>query len=108
MIALQLHSTSSCGCSVEALPQREPSPEQLHSASGIFLVVSGMGCPTCALRVRNGLLGLEGVLDAQVNLEWGLAQVLYDPARLQPERLPDAVAAAGRASHHRYSAQVLA
>lgn len=108
MIAIQLHSTSSCGCSVAALPQREPSPEQLRSASGVFLLISGMGCPTCALRVRNGLLGLDGVLDAQVNLERGLAQVLYDPARLRAEQLPQAVAAAGRTSHHRYSAQVLA
>lgn len=108
MIALQYHSTSSCGCSVEVLPQRVPSPEQLRGASGVFLLVSGMGCPTCALRVRNGLLGLDGVLDAQVNLGRGLAQVLYDPARLQVEQLPQAVAAAGRESHHHYSAQLLA
>jgi len=77
-------------------------------AAGVFLLVWGMGCPNCALRVRNSLLGLDGVLDAQVNLERGLAQVLFDPARLQAEQLPEAVAAAGNDSHHHYSAQVLA
>jgi copper chaperone CopZ len=93
---------------VETVQKPAVTPEEMSTAVGTFLLVSGMGCPTCALRVRNGLLGLNGVLDAQVNLERGLAQVLYDPARLQAERLPDAVAAAGNDSHHHYSAQVLA
>lgn len=96
-----------CGCHVEPV-QKVVTAEQMGTAAGVFLLVWGMGCPNCALRVRNGLLGLDGVLDAQVNLERGLAQVLFDPARLQPERLPDAVTAAGDGDHHRYSAQVLA
>lgn len=98
--------TPHCGCHVETI-QKSVTPEQMAAAAGVFLVVWGMGCPNCALRVRNGLLGLDGVLDAQVNLERGLAQVLFDPARLQAERLPDAVAVAGDGDHHRYSAQVL-
>ncbi|RLT33159.1 MAG: heavy-metal-associated domain-containing protein [Chloroflexi bacterium] len=66
-----------------------------------------MGCPNCALRVRDSLLQIDGVLDARVTLERGLAQV-FDPATVQPDRLPAAVAAAGDDGRHRYLAQVLA
>ena len=95
-----------CGCHVEAI-QKHVRPEQIDAAARVFLVVWGMGCPNCALRVRNSLLQLDGVLDVQINLERGLAQVFFDPVALQAEQLPDAVAAAGNDGHHRYLAQVL-
>lgn len=94
-------------CHVEAL-QRPIDPERMAAAANVILLVWGMGCPNCALRVRNSLLQTDGVLDVQVNLERGLAQVYYDPATLQSDRLADAVAAAGNDGHHRYLAQVLA
>lgn len=36
--------------------------EALSKAMVAYLAVGGMGCPCCAMRVRNGLLGLDGVL----------------------------------------------
>ena len=48
------------------------------------LAVWGMGCPRCAMRVHNGLLGVDGILLVEVILERGMAGVAYDPAQVDP------------------------
>jgi copper chaperone CopZ len=93
----------------QVIPLDKPaSPQQLAEAETAFFLVSGMGCPTCAMRVHNGLLQIEGVVAADVILNRHLAKVWYDPQVLQPEvlaaRLP-AVTADGR---HHYTAHLLA
>lgn len=79
----------------------------LASAAAAYLSVSGMGCANCAMRVRNGLLNLEGVLVAYVELERGLAAAAYDPQRITPDDLVQAVANAGNDGRHHYQAQFI-
>jgi copper chaperone CopZ len=93
-------------CHVEPL-EKPVDPVVLQSATAVFLMVQGMGCPRCAMRVRNGLLGLEGVLMADVFLEEGMAVAAYDPARVETGDLIGAVAAAGGDGRHHYEAQVI-
>ncbi|MFQ5344022.1 MAG: heavy-metal-associated domain-containing protein [Anaerolineae bacterium] len=102
-------------CHVE--PLDKPLDEsKLATAMAAYLAVGGMGCPRCAQRVRNGLLGLEGVLLADVFLEQGLAAAAYDPQQLSPDDLVGAVAGAGNPSissghsdgRHHYWAELLA
>ncbi len=93
-------------CHVE--PVEKPLDEAaLANASTVNLVVQGMGCLRCAMRVRNGLLGLDGVLTADVFLEEGMAVAAYDPARVETGDLIAAVAAAGGDGRHHYQAQVI-
>lgn len=93
-------------CYVE--PLEKPLDEAaLATAMAAYLAVRGMGCPRCALRVRNGLLGLEGVLLADVFLEQGLAAAAYDPQRVSLDDLVNAVAGAGNDGRHHYWAEVL-
>lgn len=73
--------------------------EALESAAGALLGVMGMGCPTCATRVRNALLSDPGVLSVRMDLSHGLARVAYDRQRTTERRLLDAVAAAGDVRH---------
>jgi copper chaperone len=82
-------------------------PETLVQAETAFLLIQGMGCPVCAMRVHNGLLRLDGVLAVEVALTPGLARVRYDPAQVTPEAFPEAVAEAGNDSPHHYSAHIL-
>jgi len=79
----------------------------LESAQAAFLSVSGMGCPRCAARVRNGLLLLDGVLYAKISLETSSAAVAYDPDRIHETDLVTAVAHSGDDGRHQYRAQVL-
>jgi copper chaperone CopZ len=93
-------------CHVEPL-EKQVDPVALASAEVAYLAVWGMGCPRCATRVRNGLLGLDGVLTAEIFLADGLAVAAYDPARIVTEDLVTAVAAAGNDGRHRYQARMI-
>ena len=93
-------------CHVDPL-QKSLDQSDLEGAVAAYLAVSGMGCPNCATRVSNGLLGLEGVLAVHVDLKQGLAVTAYDPEFVSPEDLIQAVANAGRDGRHHYGAQFI-
>ncbi len=86
---------------------KQLSAKDMAQAYSAFLAVQGMGCPSCAMRVHNSLLQLDGVYAVEIDLERALAHVLFNPARTPVGTLPLAVAAAGNDGRHNYSAQVL-
>lgn len=79
----------------------------LHSAAAALLHVTGMACGHCAARIRTGLLGVPGVLSAQVDLGDAVARVNFDPSRVELQALLDAVADAGHDGHHEYRATLV-
>ena len=93
-------------CHVEPL-EKPLDRTMLSSAMAAYLAVWGMGCPRCAMRVRNGLLSLKDVLFAEVILEQGIAVVAYDPERVTPNDLLVAVESAGNDGRHHYMAKVV-
>lgn len=93
-------------CHVEPL-EKYVNPEELREAHMAILAVWGMGCPNCAMRVRNGLVGLDGVVSADIDLERGLAFVDYLPAKTDLHALILAVAAAGNDGRHNYRASII-
>ncbi|AGK57122.1 ATPase P [Hyphomicrobium denitrificans 1NES1] len=60
----------------------------------VVLPIEGMTCATCAGRVEKALRSLPGV-EATVNLTAEQADVNFDPARLDPSKLGEAIARAG-------------
>jgi len=94
------------GCHVEEI-EKPVDDEALRQSSLAIMTVQGMGCPTCAARVRNGLLERPGVVRAIVRLEKGLAWVNFDPGAVTAEGLAEAVSEAGRASNHTYRGVVV-
>ena len=91
-------------CHVDPIEKIATVEERQNSASAL-LAVKGMGCPNCAARVRNSLLSLSGVVDAQVLLEAGMAEIKYNPDLTNVLALVDAVARAGGDARHQYRAQ---
>ena len=61
------------------------------------LPIEGMTCASCAARIERKLNRLEGVT-ASVNYATEKAAVAYDPERVEPEALVEAVAQAGYAA----------
>jgi copper chaperone len=61
----------------------------------IQLTVTGMTCGGCVNSVKNVLSALPGVQSAEVTLNPGQALVVYDPARVAPAALIQAVIDAG-------------
>jgi copper chaperone CopZ len=94
------------GCYVEPVV-KEIDQNALARSLTAVLSIAGMGCPRCALRVRNGLLRVEGVIVADVVLETGIAGVAYDPKTTSSADLLEAVAHAGDDSHHIYAAHFI-
>jgi len=79
-------------------------PELLRAAAYVDLAVAGMDCPHCGNRVRNALLGLAGVVDAEVDVTAGLAHVWFVAEHIRIEDMLAVVVEAGEATHHRYLA----
>jgi len=61
----------------------------------IPLKIKGMTCWTCEYPVKNALKKLPGVVDAKVSAKDGKAIVTYDPAKVTPQQMVDAVKKAG-------------
>lgn len=93
-------------CHVEPL-EKPVDNTALQTAQAAFLGVYGMGCPRCAMRVRNGLLLQNGVLFADVDLTRSMAVVAFDPHQVIPDDLTTAVANAGNDGRHHYQAFVM-
>ncbi len=93
-------------CHVESL-QKTATLEEQQSTTSALLAVEGMGCPNCAARVRNSLLTLTGVVDAQILLDRALADVTYNPQLADIPALVKAVARAGGDGRHEYRAHVI-
>jgi copper chaperone CopZ len=92
-------------CHVE--PVDKPlDQDALNKSLTAVLAVDGW-LPALRMRVRNGLLRLEGIVLVDVLLERGVAGVAYDPERVTTQALTEAVAAAGNDSHHVYRAEFI-
>lgn len=59
--------------------------------------IDGMSCGHCVARVQKALSKLDGV-DVR-NVEVGSAEVGYDPSRVSPDQILEAVDAAGFEPH---------
>lgn len=57
--------------------------------------ISGMSCAHCVARVEKSLKDVDGVKEVKVDLETGKATVKYDPKKVEPSKLEDAVKEAG-------------
>jgi copper chaperone len=61
----------------------------------VTLRVDGMTCQGCVRSVTNVLHGVPGVCRAEVSLERAEATVEFDPARVSPAALKQAIEGAG-------------
>jgi copper chaperone len=59
----------------------------------LTLQIDGMSCGHCVARVKKALSNLDGV-DVR-NVEVGSAEMSYDPSRISPDQVLEAVDAAG-------------
>lgn len=94
------------GCYVAPV-HKETDPQRIRGRAFARLALSGLGCPNCAARVRNALLSLDGVIEADVTLAPQQATVTFDPTQADPDQLTAAVHWAGIASRHRYRSVIV-
>ena len=57
------------------------------------IVIEGMSCQHCVMRVKKALSGLAGVSDSVVDI--GSAKVTYDESKIQKKEIEEAIIKAG-------------
>jgi Cu+-exporting ATPase len=79
-------------------PEKKP-PEEVGSGEPqvgkASIEIIGMHCASCAVAIEDSLNKLEGVSKAAVNFATEKAYVEYDPAKVRPQDLEQAIKAAG-------------
>lgn len=93
-------------CQIEPIEKVADPDESARQESAIF-AVWGLGCPNCAIRVRNGLIATRGVLDAHVDHLAGMAWVVFNPELVTTNALVDVVAQAANDGRHEYVARLI-
>ncbi len=88
-IALGSALALSTSCSTTASAQAPA--EKTASAQTVALTVEGMTCASCSVAVRTALKKLDGVKDAKVSVSEKRALVEYQPAKVTPRQMVDAV-----------------
>ena len=68
-----------------------PNAKTKPSTTTVTLSVEGMTCASCSVAVRTVLKRLDGVKEAKVNLSEKNAVVEYEPAKVKPQQMVDAV-----------------
>ena len=69
--------------------------EQTSECKQIQLPIGGMSCAVCAKRVEKSISELEGVADVNVNFAAEKAFVTYNPQKVRPSAMKEAVLKAG-------------
>ncbi len=77
----------------------EIKTEHAHAESKemrqLSLLVKGMCCDTCENNVKNSISKIPGVIHASVDFSNGAVMVHYEPDKVSPERIEDAVRGSG-------------
>jgi copper chaperone CopZ len=59
------------------------------------IYLTGLTCDDCVRKVTGALLAIDGVDSAEVSADYEWANVIYDPELTGPERMAQAIEAAG-------------
>src|SRR5262249_42867089 len=65
--------------------------ESRSTDSRVTIPVEGMTCAACSLSIRKALKKLDGVKAIEASHDKGQAVITYDPAKVSPERMVQAI-----------------
>jgi len=82
-------------CCPAARAEAAPANEPAAGVKTATLNVEGMTCASCTVTVKTALRKLDGVKDATVKLDEKRAIVQYDPGKVTPQQMAEAVTKAG-------------
>lgn len=85
-----------CGqCFTAGVVQAKSSPPGNAATKSVTVTVEGMTCASCSVTVRMAAKQLDGVKEAKVSVPDKQAVVEYDPAKVTPEKIVEAINKAG-------------
>ena len=78
-----------------AAPSMLASPPPIDGALMSKFDVQGMTCGGCEAGIRRGVKNLDGVIDVRASYKTGSAEVTFDPAKVTPEQIAQAIEKVG-------------
>lgn len=82
------------GCSDEPVAHSSAA-EDAGERREVVLSVPDMTCPTCPITIRRALSGVDGVYEAEADLDTKEARAVFDPARTDLDALIAAIENSG-------------
>ncbi len=73
----------------------QPKVQEPETEASTMLILEGMTCASCAMRIEKGLKKVPGIKDASVNLATEKATVTYDPTQTSLTQMVRSVEAVG-------------
>lgn len=73
--------------------QTDTTPSASHT--DLHLGIKGMGCASCVATIENALEEENGVIKAEVNFAASTAEISYDPEKITPSSIRQAIAGVG-------------
>lgn len=80
---------------VVACGGEKPTPAAEAKAASVTLVVEGTTCGGCATHIEETLAKLDGITEGKASHEQARVWVTYDPAKLKPADVIQAIEKAG-------------
>jgi len=87
VLALAPADSRACDCH----PGTQAAPAQAASVRSAKLAIQGMDCAACTAAIRIALKKLNGVKEAKVSFDDKSAIVEYEPAKVTPAQLIEAM-----------------
>lgn len=76
-------------------PDLKAAPGAERGLRKVVMPLEGVHCASCVARIEESLTSLDGIRQASVHLPTRTAFVTYDPARVSPDRIREAVESSG-------------
>ena len=74
-----------------ATPDDAQQAPEAQKTAACTLKVTGMTCGGCAAAVKSAAKKVDGVKEANVSYDKGLAEVTYDPTKTNPKAIAQAI-----------------
>ena len=91
--ALLVFALAFAGCG--STTNNTPAVVDASTLASTTLRVDGMTCASCEVSIRVAAEKLDGVQAAEVDYDSGSARVRYDPDKVTPARIAEAISALG-------------
>lgn len=84
-----------CGKTKNRKRDPQVNSSDIDKSASVYISIDGMTCMSCVNRIENTLKNESGVYRVSVNLSSRMASIIYDPDKLNPADLSEAIEIAG-------------
>lgn len=89
ILSLMFISPAFAGC--QENPSGNESSQMANDEKKVIIPIEGMSCMSCVATIKKALSGMDGIKEVNVSLKDKNATVKFDPKKVTPEQLQEAI-----------------